>query len=59
MIRLRYSFPGSRPCADRTGKSLWDFQAGVGIGANPISFNADGRQKIAICADEVLYVLGL
>ena len=43
----------------RTGKPLWDFQTGGGINANPISFNADGHQRIAISANEVLYVLGL
>jgi alcohol dehydrogenase (cytochrome c) len=43
----------------RTGKPLWDFQTGGGINANPISFNVDGKQRIAISANEVLYVLGL
>ena len=43
----------------RTGKPLWDFQTGGGINANPISFNVDGHQRIAISANEVLYVLGL
>jgi alcohol dehydrogenase (cytochrome c) len=42
----------------RTGKALWDFQAGGGIVANPISFTADGKQRIAISADRVLYVFG-
>lgn len=43
----------------RTGKPLWDFQTGGGIGANPISFNVDGHQRIAVSANNVLYVLGL
>jgi alcohol dehydrogenase (cytochrome c) len=43
----------------RTGKSLWDFQTGGGIGSNPISFTLDGKQMIAISADRVLYVFGL
>jgi len=43
----------------KTGEPLWDFQTGGPIGANPISFNIDGRQHIAIAANRVLYVLGL
>jgi alcohol dehydrogenase (cytochrome c) len=43
----------------KTGKPLWDFQAGGGIGANPISFLIDGKQHVAISADRVLYVFGL
>ncbi len=42
-----------------TGKPLWDFQTGGGIGANPISFTLDGHQCVAIAADRVLYVFGL
>ena len=42
-----------------TGKALWDFQTGGGIAANPIAFNIDGREHIAIAADRVLYVFGL
>jgi alcohol dehydrogenase (cytochrome c) len=42
-----------------TGKPLWDFQTGGPIAANPISFNVDGRQCVAIAADRVLYVFGL
>ena len=43
----------------KTGKPLWDFQAGGAIGANPISFAVDGRQYVAIAASRVLYVFGL
>ena len=43
----------------RTGKPLWDFQSGGSIGANPISFNVDGHQRIAISSNQVLYVFGL
>lgn len=43
----------------RTGKALWDFQTGGSIGANPISFTVDGKQRVAISADRVLYVFGL
>lgn len=41
-----------------TGKPLWDFQAGGPVFANPISFNIDGRQHVALAADRVLYVFG-
>jgi alcohol dehydrogenase (cytochrome c) len=43
----------------RTGKPVWDFQAGGAIAANPISFSVDGHQRIAISANQVLYVFGL
>ena len=43
----------------KTGKPLWDFQTGGGIAANPVSFNIDGKQCIAIAAGRVLYVFGL
>ena len=42
----------------RTGKPLWDFQTGGSIAANPISFAVDGKQRVAISADRVLYVFG-
>ncbi|MBL8234522.1 MAG: PQQ-binding-like beta-propeller repeat protein, partial [Bryobacterales bacterium] len=42
----------------RTGKPLWDFQAGGPVASNPISFHIDGRQHIAMAADRVLYVFG-
>jgi hypothetical protein len=35
-----------------TGRPLWDFQTGAPIAANPISFNIDGHQHVAIAADE-------
>jgi alcohol dehydrogenase (cytochrome c) len=43
----------------QTGEPLWDFQTGGGIGANPVSYNVNGRQQIAIAADRVLYAFGL
>jgi len=43
----------------RTGQSLWDFQVGGSIEANPIAFNVDGKERIAITADRVLFVFGL
>ncbi len=44
---------------EETGKPLWDFQTGGSIAANPISFNIDGRQHVAIAAGHSLYVFGL
>jgi len=43
----------------KTGKPLWDFQTGGQVAANPIAFNIEGRQHIAISANRVLYVFGL
>ena len=38
----------------KTGKPVSDFQTGGGIAANPVPFNIDGKQCIAIAADHVL-----
>lgn len=43
----------------RTGKPLWNFHSGGQVSSNPISFNIDGHQHIAIAANKVLYVFGL
>jgi alcohol dehydrogenase (cytochrome c) len=43
----------------RTGRPLWEVQTGGPIAANPISFNIDGKQCVAIAANRVLYVFGL
>jgi alcohol dehydrogenase (cytochrome c) len=43
----------------RTGKPLWNFHSGGQVSSNPISFNLDGHQHIAIAANRVLYVFGL
>jgi alcohol dehydrogenase (cytochrome c) len=42
-----------------SGKALWDFQTGGAIASNPVSFNVDGKQYVAVAADRVLYVFGL
>ena len=42
-----------------TGKSLWQFQTGGRIHANPVSFGIDGRQHIAIAAGNAILVFGL
>jgi alcohol dehydrogenase (cytochrome c) len=43
----------------RTGKPRWEFQTGAAIRANPVSFMADGRQRIAIASGNALFVFGL
>jgi alcohol dehydrogenase (cytochrome c) len=42
-----------------TGKSLWQFQTGGRIHANPVSFAIDGRQHIAIASGGAILVFGL
>jgi alcohol dehydrogenase (cytochrome c) len=42
-----------------TGKPLWDFQTGGSIDANPIAFNVDGHESVAIAADRVLFAFSL
>src|SRR5262245_41280375 len=42
-----------------TGKPLCDFQTGGPIAANPISFQIEGRQHVAIAAGHSLFVFGL
>ena len=43
----------------QTGKPLWDFQTGGSIHANPMAFQTDGQQRIAIAAGNALFVFGL
>jgi alcohol dehydrogenase (cytochrome c) len=43
----------------RTGEPLWQFQAGGEIRTNPISFEAEDRQHIAIAAGQALFVFAL
>ena len=42
-----------------TGKSLWQFQTGGQVVANPVSFNVNGHQRVAIAAGNSLIVFGL
>jgi alcohol dehydrogenase (cytochrome c) len=42
-----------------TGRLLWRFQTGGNIAANPVSFEIDGRQHIAIAAGHGLFVFAL
>jgi glucose dehydrogenase len=34
----------------KTGKVLWSFQAGAGVNSAPMSFEVDGKQRIAVAA---------
>jgi alcohol dehydrogenase (cytochrome c) len=43
----------------KAGKPLWDFQTGAPVQSNPVSFNIDGKQHVAVAAGRVLYVFGL
>lgn len=42
-----------------TGQPLWDFQAGGGVRSNPIAFQVDGEQRIAVAAGRAIFVFGL
>jgi alcohol dehydrogenase (cytochrome c) len=42
-----------------TGEPRWQFQTGGGVRANPISFQIEGRQHIAIAAGKSIIVFGL
>jgi alcohol dehydrogenase (cytochrome c) len=44
---------------DRTGKPLWRFQTGGQIWANPMSFQVDGRQHVAIASGSAIFVFAL
>jgi alcohol dehydrogenase (cytochrome c) len=39
-----------------TGASLWDFQTGGAVRANPISYGVGGKQYIAVAAGNAIYV---
>jgi hypothetical protein len=42
-----------------TGTSLWQFQTGGRVHANPVSFTFDGRQHIVIASGNAILVFGL
>jgi alcohol dehydrogenase (cytochrome c) len=42
-----------------TGEALWEFQAGAAVRTNPVSFEIDGQQHVAIAAGSSLFVFGL
>ena len=41
-----------------SGKPLWDFQTGGSMAANPVSFNIDGKQHVAMAAGNAIFVFG-
>jgi len=41
------------------GKALWQFQTGAQIRSGPISFLADGQQRIAVAAGRGVSVFGI
>jgi alcohol dehydrogenase (cytochrome c) len=43
----------------RTGAPVWEFQTGGRCNANPISFELDGRQHVALAAGQALFVFAL
>ncbi|MBM3724457.1 MAG: PQQ-dependent dehydrogenase, methanol/ethanol family [Acidobacteria bacterium] len=43
----------------RTGKPVWDYQTGGRVTGNPVSFEVDGRQHVAVASDRVLLVFSL
>jgi len=42
-----------------TGKPLWDFQTGATVTSNPISYEFEGKQYVALAAGRALMVFGL
>ena len=42
-----------------TGKSLWRFQAGGQVIANPITYLSDGQQQVAIAVGSAIFSFGL
>ncbi len=44
---------------DATGKPIWHFQTGGAVSSDPISFLADGKQRVAVAAGRTLVVFGL
>lgn len=42
-----------------TGESLWEFHAGAPARSNPVAFEVDGRQRVAMAAGNAVFVFGL
>jgi alcohol dehydrogenase (cytochrome c) len=42
-----------------SGKPLWEFQTGGSMASNPIAFQIDGKQHVAIAAGHAIFVFGL
>jgi alcohol dehydrogenase (cytochrome c) len=43
----------------KSGKPLWQFQTGGAIRSGPMSFLADGKQRVAVSGGHALFVFGL
>jgi alcohol dehydrogenase (cytochrome c) len=43
----------------KTGQPLWDFQTGAEMYSNIMSFEVDGKQRIAVTSGHALFVFGL
>ena len=43
----------------RTGELLWNVGLGGTVASGPITYEAKGKQYVAVCADNALYVFGL
>jgi alcohol dehydrogenase (cytochrome c) len=43
----------------RTGDLLWKTNLAGTVASGPITYQADGRQYVAVCADNALYAFGL
>jgi alcohol dehydrogenase (cytochrome c) len=43
----------------RTGKMLWDFAAGGGIAANPVTYMSEGKQYVVIPGGNALFAFSL
>ena len=43
----------------RNGELLWKTNLGGTIASGPITYQANGRQYVAVCADNALYAFGL
>jgi alcohol dehydrogenase (cytochrome c) len=44
---------------EETGTALWNFNTGAHIRTNPMGFEVDGRQRVAITGGGTLFVFGL
>jgi alcohol dehydrogenase (cytochrome c) len=43
----------------KSGQPLWQFQTGGAIRSGPMSFLADGKQRVAVSGGHALFVFGL
>ena len=42
----------------RTGELLWNVNLGGTIASGPITYQVNGKQYVAVCADNALYAFG-